>query len=519
MDGYDLIVLGSGPGGESVATQAAKLGAKVAVIEKKMVFGGPTGLSSKAVREATKRITAAIDQIGGDRRRQINRLWKRKFPVLKTEAEAWQAQETRQRLFKAGIDLFIGDAELMAESKGVTQATLRVCRPNGCVSLDSFHIVISTGSRAHKPNELQPGNVPITFQKNKVIDATEISTLTALPNSVVIIGGGVIAVEYATVLAELSVGVTLICNESSFLPFLERDLLRSLKRLMKKNRILIVHLDIENIEIEDTTGKVKVKMGTDPLRPQKPKRVFTVDTVIYSGGRDANSDNLGLQNVGVVTAKYGRIKIDENYRTTAETSIYAIGDVIGPPGLASAAVQQGRYVADKLFGPQSTAYDEETKRERRIMRTKQEILFGSTKGGGSIDAPLTLWTIPEVSSVGKNKVQAREVYGEDAQIVEGFGYFKNCARGRLSCDEDGFLKVVARYDSVRNVHSIIGVHIIGEGANELIQLGSCLVHSGATLEAISNTPFSAVTLSILYQVAADDALLKSLNAVNENRIM
>ena len=106
-DGYDLVIFGSGPGGESVATQASKLGARVAIIEKKQMFGGPTGLSSKAVREATKRITSAIDQIGGDRRRQINGLWKRKFPALKTEAEAWQAQETRQRLSKAGYILQI----------------------------------------------------------------------------------------------------------------------------------------------------------------------------------------------------------------------------------------------------------------------------------------------------------------------------------------------------------------------------------------------------------------------------
>ena len=510
MDGYDLIVLGSGPGGESVAIQAAKLGAKVAVVEKKMVFGGPTGLSSKAVREATKRITLAIDQIGGDRRRQINGLWKRRFPVLKTEAEAWQAQETRQRLLQAGIDLYIGEAELIGASKGVTRAILQVCRPTCCISLETFHVVISTGSKAHKPSKLQPGNVPINFLKNKVIDTTEISTLTELPKSVVIIGGGVIAVEYATVLAELSVGVTLICPESSFLPFLEKDLMRSLKRMMKKNRILIVHLDIKSITLDENTEKVKVKMDTDPLRPEKLNRIFTVDTVIYSGGRDSNSENLGLENVGILTKKYGRIEIDENYRTTAETSIYAIGDVIGPPGLASAAVQQGRYVADKLFGPQSTSYEEESKRERRIVKTKDQILFGSAKGSGSTDTPLTLWTIPELSSVGKSKVQALEVYGEDVNIVEGLAYFKNCARGRLSGSEDGFLKLVAKYDGERQVHSIIGVHIIGEGANELIQLGSCLVHSGATLEAISNTPFSAVTLSILYQVAADDALVNAL---------
>ena len=116
------------------------------------------------------------------------------------------------------------------------------------------------------------------------------------------------------------------------------------------------------------------------------------------------------------------------------------------------------------------------------------ILFGSAKGSGSTDTPLTLWTIPELSSVGKSKVQAVEFYGDNCKIVEGLGYFNHCARGRLSGSEDGFLKIVAKYDEEKDVHIIVGVHIIGEGANELIQLGSCLVHSDATLEAISNTP-------------------------------
>ena len=207
---------------------------------------------------------------------------------------------------KAGVDLYIGEAELLGSSKGVTKTNVRVCRPSGCVELDSFHVCIATGSRAHRPTELSQG-VPITFSKGRVVDSTEISSITDLPRSVVIIGGGVIAVEYATVLAELKVGVTLICSETSFLPFVESDLRRSLKRRLKKSRVLIVHLNIkEIIEIEDEEGgkgSVKVVMENDPLRPQI-RRVFTVDTVVYSGGRDANSEGMGLENVNILTKKY-----------------------------------------------------------------------------------------------------------------------------------------------------------------------------------------------------------------------
>jgi NAD(P) transhydrogenase len=313
-EGYDLVVLGSGPGGESIATHAAKLGARVAVIEKKAAFGGPTGLSSKAVREATKRITNAIDQIGGDRRKQIRGLWKRKFPILKTAAEAWQAVESRERLRKCGCDLYIGSAELLPSfEKGVTKTIIRVCRPTGCVELESFHVCIATGSRAHQPNEVRKG-VPIEFIKGLIVDATEISSITNLPKAIVIIGGGVIAVEYATVYAELGVGVTLICPENALLPFVEKDLRQSLINRMKKNHILIVHDDIKEISVINTTStpdatpSVKVAMVPDPKRPNV-QRIFTVDLLVYSGGRDANSESIGLENLNILTKKYGQIAV------------------------------------------------------------------------------------------------------------------------------------------------------------------------------------------------------------------
>lgn len=206
--------------------------------------------------------------------------------------------------------------------------------------------------------------------------------------------------------------------------------------------------------------------------------------------------------------------MDENFRTVSENSIYAIGDVIGPPGLASAAQQQGRYVAERLFThlrSNLTPGSRDWGQERGAAASG--LLFGSAKGKQAIDAPMTLWTIPELASVGTT-YEAATSQSDDGTVVEGFGYFKDCARGRLSGDSDGFLKVVAKYNPEKNAHDIIGVHIIGEGANELIQLGSVLVHSASTsLEAVSNTPFSAVTLSGLYQVACVDAL----NSVKKKR--
>jgi NAD(P) transhydrogenase len=241
---------------------------------------------------------------------------------------------------------------------------------------------------------------------------------------------------------------------------------------------------------------------------------------LYSGGRNANSHELECESAGIEIGKYERIVVDNDLRTKSLSSIFAIGDVIGPPGLASSAQQQGRQLAERLFdvnsehfshlpAPAANEADDDSALDNEVdpffaePETTSANLFGSTSGWSrAMDAPLTLWTLPEIASVGLSAEQARRLYMDD--VIEGRAYFKDMARGRLSGGE-GFLKVVARCVD-RTHHTIIGVHIIGEGANELIQLGSILVHSKATLEQVSRTPFAAVTLSGLYQMACDNAL-------------
>lgn len=167
IDGYDLIVIGSGPSGEAAAVRASQLGARVAVIEKKSTFGGPTGLSSKAIREAANRICKAIDQIGGDRKKQVKALWKRSFPILKTEAEGLQVKETRDRLTANGIDLFVGSVEFISSQSGNSRksnsagsdpVTLRICRPTECVEISAKHAAIEN---------LYP-DVPLQFIKGRI---------------------------------------------------------------------------------------------------------------------------------------------------------------------------------------------------------------------------------------------------------------------------------------------------------------------------------------------------------------
>ena len=543
-NGYDVIVIGSGPGGEACAVRAAQLGKRVAIVEKKQAFGGPTGLTSKAVREATKRICRAVDQIGGDRRRQVRGLWRRTFPALKTEAEVFQVVETRTRLAKFGVDLFVGDASFVASPSFPT--VLRVCRKEEeCVDLEASHVVVATGSRPSKPATVypsDPSSATLPYQSSRIVTATEMGSLKELPNAIAIVGGGVIAVEYATVLAELGVGVSLLCPEDGFMAILDKDLKESLKKKMKASHVLFVHERIKEIKVgeNDTSDPLKVVLeprvflrhnatATSPSTSRTlPERRLTVDLVMYSGGRDANSDGLGLAHVGVQTGRYGRIVVDGSCRCTLEDgknhSIFAIGDCNGS-GLASVAQHQGRAVSELLFAQpklklkddaKSSGNDEQMDESVDIETDsfflvdaedgdgdKAATLFGGATG----DSPLTLWTIPEMASTGLTGEQAASLYGAD-NIVLGYGYFKDMARGRLT-DMDGYLKVVARKAKAKGgKHTILGVQILGDGANELIQLGSILVHTKATLEQVSHTPFAAVTLAALLQMACDDALLK-----------
>ena len=259
-----------------------------------------------------------------------------------------------------------------------------------------------------------------------------------------------------------------------------------------------------------------------------PERRLKVDLVLYSGGRNANSEGLGLESVNVSTTKYGKIVVDQ----TCRSNIYAIEDVIGPPGLASAAQQHGlslrASLSERLFGMSGDDEDaievidfEEFSDERDDFFSHadsgassvsedfhceaEESFFRAASGAQTMDAPLTLWTLPEIASVGVTLAQVS--VDKLKLIVEGRAFFKDMARGCLSGDSQGYVKIIARMDAKR--HTIVGVHIIGEGANELIQLGSILVHIGASLESVSRTPFAAVTLSGIYQMACDDALLKS----------
>lgn len=503
---------------------------------------------------------------------------------------------TLRRAWTQGFPTSVSRAPAHSASHGLSEdhVTVRVCRPTGCVELRSRYLVIATGSRPSRPKvrlrdtvpskkrfnpgngppgrsrrltspsslpplprlpdqELRPG-VPIPYTSRLVIDATQIANLKELPDSLAVIGGGVISVEYATVFAAMGLPTSLLCREDAFLPFLPPELQTAIKADMARNGIEVIHNPVSRFEVgEDKMVRFEFEglrggEGGPVEEDDGGRRQLEVGLVLYSGGRDANSEKIGCEEVGVEVGKYGRIVVDKDFRT-GNPRVFAIGDVIGPPGLASFAQQSARVVTDLLFRGEregrGRAGGEKGEGRRGGLMGQAEVTLEDWAGGDDffaapdanaeeeeekererslallkrMEAPLTLWTVPEIASSGMSTEEAlargerlAETEEQGGGIVFGYAFFKDLARGRLSGDLNGFLKIIARAEGgsgQKMRHTIIGVHIVGDGANELIQLGSMLVHSHSTLEELSNMPFAAVTLSCLYQVASDDALCRS----------
>ncbi|GMI62197.1 hypothetical protein ScalyP_jg11622 [Parmales sp. scaly parma] len=454
--GYDLVVIGCGPAGETAALAAARAGKIVALLDVKKAFGGPSGLTSKAVREAATRIIAAVGQIKGDRRRLINELYESNYNDLRLRTEVLQVSATRAKLMKANVSVFIANP------------------PQYCEECASFKI---------------------PWTANIVIDATKISTFTTLPRSVVIFGGGVVALEYATVLAKLAVGVTIIVEKGRFMPFLSSEVRNQLRKILKQNGVLLLEdVAIKSIVV-DADAIVNAKRGC--VVELTSGRRFPVSCFLYSGGRQANSENLGLESLTppVKISKFGRIS-QINYQT-ANSNVYAIGDVIGPPSLASSAIKQAKSVIRDLFESESTSTSTSTS------TSSATSLFGE-------DIPLTLWSFPQIARAG---LSGEQLKAQKRTFFAGYSYFKDLSRGRLGIgrgggDTDvGYMKLIAEPNGFGDFQ-VVGCEILGETANELIQTAAILIGRNTTVEEIRETAFAAVTVSESFSVAAEDVVNK-----------
>ncbi|MEW6413338.1 MAG: Si-specific NAD(P)(+) transhydrogenase [Candidatus Zixiibacteriota bacterium] len=456
---YDLVVIGSGPAGEKAAIEASRMRKTSAIIERHSVQGGVcihTGtIPSKTLRETVVYISGLRQRsvyglMGGVRPDvTVKELMYRKGQVIQQELDVIQ-----QNMARYGIEVIHGTGAI------VDPHTVTVTDREGNIEhLKADVIVISTGTRPYHPRQVK-------FDNKFIYDGESILDLDVLPRSLTIVGGGVIGCEYASIFAHIGVKVTIVDDRERLLSFLDHEIGDNLIFLMRKYRISLVLGDgAKDIFVENDQPVVVTKSG---------RRVVS-DKLLFAAGRTGNTENLGLKQLGIETDKRGNIVVNERYQT-AVPNIYAVGDVIGFPSLASVSMDQGRLAAIHAF-----------KR-------------GDTSCINTL-LPFGIWTIPEVSIVGESE-ETLSAAGQSYEV--GVARFFELARGQIINDHDGMLKLIFDPKSKR----VLGVHIVGERANELIHIGQAVMTHGGTLDYFLDTVFNYPTLTEAYKVAAMDGLAR-----------
>jgi NAD(P) transhydrogenase len=456
-DGYDLIVIGSGPAGEKGAAQAAYFGKKVALIERESVLGGAcvnTGtIPSKTLRESALHLSGfrqrgfqAVD-VNVKSNVNVSDFMYRKQIVVERE---WQRIDSNLR--RHHIDRYSGSARFLSPRE------LEVNNATGREVLQSEFVLIATGSSPHRP-----GNVP--FDDEFVCDSDSILRMDTMPKSLAIVGAGVIGCEYASIFAALDVEVHLIDGRTSLLPQIDSEIMRILTADMQTRLGITLHLGCDVAEIVKCDNNIAITL--------KDGRCIVCDKVLYAAGRSSNTGDLNLDAAGVKTGNRGLVVVDENYRTNVE-NIYAAGDVIGFPALASTSMEQARVAMVHAFN---------LKYKTRVA----PIL------------PYAIYTIPELATVGLSEEDCKK---KGIDYGTGRSSYRNNARGQIIGDVKGMIKLVFDRESLK----LLGVHIVGESASELLHTGMMVMQFGGTINAFIDCVFNFPTLGEAYKYAAYDGL-------------
>jgi NAD(P) transhydrogenase len=459
---FDVVVIGAGPAGCAAAIAAALLGKKVAVVEKQPAVGGAainTGtIPSKTLRETALALSGmrarALYGVDLSLRREAT---VDDFLRHEREVRAAEAAQARHLLDRFGVTVVTGTGSFRDPN---TIAVAHPTPPGGSELLKAGKVIIAIGSTPSRP-PLFP------FEHDRVHDSDELLYLTAMPRSLAVIGAGVIGSEYACMFAALGVRVHLVDGRDALLPFLDHDLSAALAAAMGKQGV-VFHWK------ENVTAVAAPKLGPIELTLSSGD-VLGVDHVLVCAGRTSPTAALNPEAAGVGLSSRGLIPVDDQYRT-AVPHIYAVGDVIGFPALASTGAEQGRVAACHACGSE-------------MKKALAAVL------------PTGIYTIPEVSSVGLTEGQAKE---KGIDYVVGRGAYAHNPRGQIIGDKTGFLKLIFRASDMK----LLGVHVIGELATELVHVGLAALATGSGAELFFNACFNYPTLGDLYKLAAADAYLK-----------
>ena len=456
---YDLIVIGSGPGGQKAAVAAAKLGKKVAVVEHRQMLGGVcvnTGtIPSKTLREAVMYLTGMNQrELYGASYRVKEKitpadLHERTAHVVKREIDV-----IRDQLVRNHIDLFIGHGSF-ADAHTVT-----VEGPDEAEhrTLTGRFIVIATGTTPRRPDG-------VDFDEERVLDSDEIINLDFIPTSMIVVGAGVIGIEYASIFAALGTKVTVVEKRDTMLDFCDPEIVEALRFHLRDSAVTFrFGEEVTGVEVSPTGTLTTLASG----------KQIAAAAVMYSAGRSGRTDGLDLDAAGLGTDDRGRIVVDEQFRTEVE-HIFGVGDVIGFPALAATSMDQGRLAAYHAF--------EESANDMTNLQ------------------PIGIYTIPEVSFVGATE---SELTRKAIPYEFGVARYRELARGQIAGDSYGMLKLLVSTDD----HELLGVHIFGTAATELVHIGQAVMGCGGTVEYLVDAVFNYPTFSEAYKVAALDVMNK-----------
>jgi NAD(P) transhydrogenase len=452
---YDLIVIGSGPAGEAATMNAVKLGRKVAMVCDKLKPGGNCTylgtIPSKALRHGVKQV---IQFRTNPMFREFGDSSSVTFPQLMKHANRVVDEQVslRSNFYQRNfVKVYDGVASF------VDAHTIEILKGRSKSKLHAEHFIIATGSRPYHPES-------VDFSHKRVFDSDTILGLQESPRKVTIIGAGVIGCEYASIFGGLGCKVELINPASSLLSFLDTEISDALSYHLRNLSVRCRHNEhFSGIEYLDDCVITHLESG---------KKIKS-DIILWANGRTGNTDRLNIGAIGLKANSRGQLQVNNRYQTSC-SNIYAAGDVIGPPALASAAYDQGRAASNAIFNPEA---------------------FVSLK-----EIPTGIYTIPEISTIGMNE---RELTEKKIPYEVGKAFFRSIARAQITGDEVGMLKIIFHFDTLE----ILGIHCFGDQASEILHIGQAIMNQrkGAnTLRYFLNTTFNYPTMAEAYKVAAHD---------------